>query len=501
MDEFRLYNTLTRQVEPFAPTDGDVVRLYTCGPTVYNPAHLGNFRTFLFEDLLRRAVRLRGWRVDQVMNLTDVDDKIIRRADERGITIRELTEPVIEVFQHDRDYLRIEPAEHYPRATDYIPQMIALVERLVANGLAYQAEDGSVYFAIARFPGYGRLSRLDTREIKAGARVAQDDYSKENAQDFALWKAAKPEDERTGAAWDSPWGRGRPGWHLECSAMAMDILGPTLDIHCGGVDLVFPHHEDEIAQSEGATGRPFSRFWCHGEFLLVDSAKMAKRVGNVFTVADLREQGISAAALRHFVFSTHYRKQLNFTADGLDASREAVRRLGEFAGRLRDATGGTPALGEAAERAEGAARAAMFDDLNAPEALAALFSFVSAGNAELDRRGRDADALLRARAAFAHINGVLDVAPDVVRVAPDGELSRVLGAAASPVDALAAVGATGVPAELQERVDWALERRGARAEARSRRDFAAADAIRAELAARGFLVKDTALGTALEYYE
>ena len=304
MDEFRLYNTLTRQVEPFAPTDGDVVRLYTCGPTVYNPAHLGNFRTFLFEDLLRRAVRLRGWRVDQVMNLTDVDDKIIRRADERGITIRELTEPVIEVFQHDRDYLRIEPAEHYPRATDYIPQMIALVERLVANGLAYQAEDGSVYFAIARFPGYGRLSRLDTREIKAGARVAQDDYSKENAQDFALWKAAKPEDERTGAAWDSPWGRGRPGWHLECSAMAMDILGPTLDIHCGGVDLVFPHHEDEIAQSEGATGRPFSRFWCHGEFLLVDSAKMAKRVGNVFTVADLREQGISAAALRHFVFST-----------------------------------------------------------------------------------------------------------------------------------------------------------------------------------------------------
>jgi cysteinyl-tRNA synthetase len=287
--EFRLYNTLARAVEPFMPADGRTVTLYTCGPTVYNPAHLGNFRTFLFEDLLRRTLRLAGFGVNQVMNLTDVDDKIIRRAAEQGKTIGEVTDPVVEVFHEDREFLRIERAEHYPRATAYIAEMIALVRRLEERGVAYQAEDGSVYFAIARFPGYGRLSRLDTREIKAGARVAQDDYSKENAQDFALWKAAKDEDERTGAAWDSPWGRGRPGWHLECSAMAMDILGETLDLHCGGIDLIFPHHEDEIAQSEAATGRPFARCWCHGEFLLIDDAKMAKRVGNVRTVADLRE--------------------------------------------------------------------------------------------------------------------------------------------------------------------------------------------------------------------
>ncbi|HUX33539.1 MAG TPA: cysteine--tRNA ligase, partial [Gemmatimonadaceae bacterium] len=309
--EFRLYNTLTRQVEPFVPADGETVRFYSCGPTVYNPAHLGNFRTFLFNDLLRRALRLRGWKVRQVMNLTDVDDKIIKRANDQGKSIGEITVPVTEIFHADRAYLRIEAAEAYPRATEYIPQMIALVERLVQAGVAYQAEDGSVYFAIARFPQYGRLSRLDTREIKAGARVAQDDYAKENAQDFALWKAAKDEDERVGAAWDSPWGRGRPGWHLECSAMAMDLLGETLDIHTGGVDLIFPHHEDEIAQSEAATGVAFARCWCHGAFLLTDGTKMAKRVGNVSTVQGLREAHVSAAAIRHFIFTAHYRKELN----------------------------------------------------------------------------------------------------------------------------------------------------------------------------------------------
>ncbi|HZI29253.1 MAG TPA: cysteine--tRNA ligase, partial [Gemmatimonadaceae bacterium] len=309
----RLYNTLTRSVEPFEPIDGKTVRIYTCGPTVYNPAHIGNFRTFLFEDLLRRVLRMHGWDVMQVMNLTDVDDKIIKRASEQKKTITQVTEPVTETFHQDRKYLRIEDAEVYPTATGHIPEMIALVEQLLEKGIAYKADDGSVYFAIARFPGYGRLSRLDTREIKSGARVAQDDYTKENAQDFALWKAAKDEDEETGAAWDAPFGRGRPGWHLECSAMAMKYLGETLDIHGGGVDLVFPHHEDEIAQSEGATGKPFSRFWCHGEFLQVDGTKMSKRIGNVSTVSDLREKGISAAALRHFVFSTHYRKQINLS--------------------------------------------------------------------------------------------------------------------------------------------------------------------------------------------
>src|SRR6476620_9061356 len=225
MREFRLYNTLTRRVEPFAPAAGDAVRIYSCGPTVYNPAHLGNFRTFLFEDLLRRTLALRGWKVVQVMNLTDVDDKIIKRAAEQGKTITQVTEPVVAIFHQDREFLRIQAAEQYPKATTHIPEMIALVEQLMAKGVAYQAEDGSIYFGIDKFPSYGRLSRLDTREIRAGARVSQDEYAKENAQDFALWKSAKDEDEKAGAAWDSPWGRGRPGWHLECSAMAIDLLG------------------------------------------------------------------------------------------------------------------------------------------------------------------------------------------------------------------------------------------------------------------------------------
>src|SRR5918997_254558 len=454
MTEFRLYNTLTRRVEPFAPQDGRTVRIYSCGPTVYNPAHLGNFRTFLFNDLLRRTVRLRGWGVRQVMNLTDVDDKIIRRAAEQGKTIREVTEPVTALFHRDREYLRIEPAEVYLRATDYVPQMIALVDRLIANGVAYHADDGSVYFAIDRFPSYGRLSQLDRREVVPGARVAQDDYSKENARDFALWKAAKPEDEQAGAAWDSPWGRGRPGWHLECSAMAIDLLGETLDIHCGGIDLVFPHHEDEIAQSEAATGKPFSRFWCHGAFLLTEGAKMAKRLGNVTTVKDIGESSmIPAAAVRHFVFTTHYRKELNLTEEALEASIEAVRRVGDFAERLAAATGGTPELGDAATAAVRDAEAALFDDLNAPEALAALFTFIRRGNAELDRHGRDVAALERAREAFARINGVLDLAPD--REIHDPELAQ-----------------------------WVEARIRDRREARARRDFAEADRIRVELSAR-----------------
>ena len=462
--EFRLYNTMSREVEPFAPSDGRTVRLYTCGPTVYNPAHLGNFRTFLFEDLLRRVLRLAGWDVYQVMNLTDVDDKIIKRASERGVTIGEVTAPVIDLFYRDRDYLRIQPAELYPRATEHIPEMIALVQRLMDRDVAYLAEDGSVYFAIARFAQYGKLSRLDTREIRSGARVAQDDYSKENAQDFALWKRAKDEDERAGAAWDSPWGRGRPGWHLECSAMAMKYLGETLDLHCGGIDLVFPHHEDEIAQSEAATGKEFSRVWCHGEFLLTEGAKMAKRVGNVSNVESLRAQRIPAAAMRHFVFTTHYRKQLNLSPDALEQSLNAVERIGMFAQRLREARGGTPELAAVAEVAEREAAEALFDDLNAPEALGALGTFITRANAELDRGGDDAGALERARSAFALIDGVLDIVPSFGIV----------------------------DAALQE---WVEDRIQARAAARGRRDFAAADGIRAELLERGIAIDDGPSGT------
>ena len=463
MSEFRLYNSLTRSVEPFAPADGETVRLYACGPTVYNPAHLGNFRTFLFGDLLRRALTLAGWRVNQVMNLTDVDDKIIKRATEQGKKIREVTDPVVGTFFADRDYLRIEAAEHYPRATDFIVEMVDLVRRLEQKGVAYQAEDGSVYFAIDKFPGYGRLSRLDTRELKSGARVAQDDYAKENAQDFALWKAATPDDEACGAAWDSPWGRGRPGWHLECSAMAMSILGETLDIHTGGIDLQFPHHEDEIAQSEAATGKPFARFWCHGEFLLTDGAKMAKRVGNVASVQDLRDQQVSAAAVRHFVFSTHYRKQLNLSGVALEASGEAVRRVGDFAERLEGALAGTPALADSAESFRQEFELALHDDLNAPRAQAALFVFINQANAELDRRGSDVEAVVAARAAFARANGVLDIVPD----------------------------RTGVDSALAK---WVEQQIADRKAARGRRDFAAADAIRKALEEKGIVVEDTPQG-------
>src|SRR6516225_786755 len=412
MTDFQLFNTLTRRVEPFAPADGRTVRMYTCGPTVYNPAHLGNFRTFLFEDLMRRTFRLRGWQVHQVMNITDVDDKIITRAAAQGVTITQLTVPVTERFHQDREWLRIEGAEDYPKATEHIAEMIETVRRLEEKGLAYKAEDGSVYFAIARFPTYGKLSRLDTREIRAGARVAADDYNKEDVRDFALWKAVKPEDEKAGAAWDSPWGRGRPGWHLECSAMAKRYLGETLDLHAGGVDLIFPHHEDEIAQSEGANGVTFARVWCHGEFLLTDGAKMAKRVGNVSTVQDLRDEGIPAAALRHFVFTVHYRKQLNLTSEALEASVNATRRVGEFAERLARASGGSEAMQRAADELETKARAALFDDLNAPEAMGGLFTFLNRVNAELDARGKDLAALARAREAFALVNGVLDLIPE-----------------------------------------------------------------------------------------
>ena len=460
----QLYNTLTRRVEPFAPADGQTVRMYTCGPTVYNPAHLGNFRTFLFEDLLRRVVRMNGWKVQQVMNLTDVDDKIITRSAAQGKTIREVTEPITEIFQRDREFLRIEQAEVYPKATDHIPEMIALIERLMSRGLAYQAEDASVYFAIARFPEYGKLSRLDTRQIRAGARVAADDYNKEDVRDFALWKAAKPEDEQTGAAWDSPWGRGRPGWHLECSAMAKRYLGATLDLHAGGVDLIFPHHEDEIAQSEGANGVTFARMWCHGEFLLTEGAKMAKRVGNVAGVADLRAQGISAAAVRHFMFSVHYRKQLNLAEESLEASTNAVRRVGDFAERLASATGGTQNMATIAAELRHAAMDAFNDDLNAPEAVAALFEFIRMVNAELDAGGTDAAGLDAAREAFALVNGVLDIVPGEAEV--DDALSR-----------------------------WVEDRLAARRDARARRDFGAADAIRGELDGKGIAIEDTPQGT------
>src|SRR5881296_4473292 len=334
-----LYNTLTRRVEPLAPLAPPRVTLYTCGPTVWNYAHIGNFRTFLFEDLLRRYLAYSGYDVFHIMNLTDVDDRTIKAAAAAGKRLEAHTAPFVQAFFEDRDYLRITPAHVYPRATQSVPAMVRLVERLLERGIAYKGDDGSIYFAIAKFPTYGRLSRLETRELKVGARVASDEYAKDDPRDFALWKKAEPVDEQVGAAWDAPFGRGRPGWHLECSAMSLAEIGThfnvqTLDIHCGAIDLIFPHHENEIAQSEAATGQPFARFWVHGEFLNVRGTKMSKRFGNFLTARDLREQGVDAAALRLLFWQTHYRQPLDFTDESLDAATEGVKRLGEFRDRL-----------------------------------------------------------------------------------------------------------------------------------------------------------------------
>lgn len=489
----RLFNTLTRRLEEFQPLVPGRVTMYTCGPTVWNYAHIGNFRTFLFEDLLRRWLEASGFEVFHIMNLTDVDDRIIKEAGARRLAIRAFTEPFAQAFFKDRDYLRIRPAHEYPRATDHVASMIELVAGLLGNGSAYQGEDRSVYFAIQRFPAYGRLSQLDRRELKAGAsgRVATDEYAKENAQDFVLWKAAKAEDEAVSAAWDAPFGRGRPGWHLECSAMALALLkrrgyGEVLDIHAGGVDLIFPHHEDEIAQSCAFTGEErFARYWVHGEFLNVRGTKMSKRFGNITTPRDLQEDGVDAGALRLLMFQTHYRQKLDLTDDALAAAREGSRRLGEFAVRLQQG----PA-GQATEqwRAWGAAlqgrvSEALDDDLNAPQAIAALFDAARDGNRLLDQGGPpDAGA----RAAWARIMGTLDVLP--------------LPGASGPVLTLSATGAgmgaeaganVALPADSAAAERWATGLAQDRLAAKGRRDYKEADRIRDLLTAAGWELRDT----------
>ena len=466
---FSLYNTMTRRVEPFQPLAPPRVLLYTCGPTVWNYAHIGNFRTFVFEDLLRRWLEHSGYDVFQMMNLTDVDDRTIKAAAAAKKRLTEHTEPFAQAFFEDRDYLRIKPAHVYPRATGYIPQMIVLVARLLERGVAYKSEDGSVYFALAKFPTYGRLSQLDRRQIKVGARVSSDEYAKDDPSDFALWKKADAEDEAVGAAWDAPFGRGRPGWHLECSAMSLDEIGrrfdtATLDIHCGGVDLIFPHHEDEIAQSEGATGQPFARYWLHGEFLNVRGTKMSKRFGNFLTARDLREQGVDAAAVRLLFWQSHYRQPIDFNDEALAGATEGVKRLGEFHARLKGEAGKGERgglLAELAPRLEAEFAAALDDDLDAPRAVASLFEFVRTANRALDHAAGGAGAAL---AAFERAAGVLDVLPTAKPVDPT--LSR-----------------------------WVEERLAARDRARKSKDFKAADAIRAELRARGVEIEDAPQGT------
>ncbi len=391
--ELRLFNTLTGAVEPLRPMTPGEVRFYACGPTVYARAHVGNFRTFVAVDVLRRTLRHFGCRVVEVMNITDVDDRIIQLASAAGKELGEFTAPHVRAFEEDMATLHIERPEHMPRATDHIPGMIGLIERLRARGHTYDA-DGSVYFRIATFPEYGRLSRLDVAGIKAGARVDTDKYDKENARDFVLWKLKG--DEPSWAQWDAPFGRGRPGWHIECSAMSMEYLGETFDLHAGGEDLMFPHHENEIAQSECGTGRVFARHWMHAKHLLIDNETMSKSKGNFFTIADIVARGHRPEAIRYLLAGAHYRKPLSFGFEGLQQAQAALDRVHSLVSRL-DETAGDGPEGPAALAADEARRAfddALADDLNTPEALAAVHGLVSRANALLAE-----GALTRAGAA------------------------------------------------------------------------------------------------------
>ncbi|MBN2449154.1 MAG: cysteine--tRNA ligase [Lentisphaeria bacterium] len=461
-----LYNSLTRRQEPFVPIQPGRVGVYTCGPTVYNMAHIGNFRAYMFEDLLKRTLRFCGYSVTHVMNLTDVDDKTIRDSRAAGISLGDFTARYKKAFFEDVDTLRLLPADEYPAATDHIGDMIALIGALMAKGIAYQADDGSVYFSIARWPAYGQLVKVDPARMRAGERVSLDEYAKESVADFALWKAWSEEDGEVG--WDSPWGRGRPGWHIECSAMSSRYLGPHFDIHCGGVDNMFPHHEDEIAQSEAANGCRFVNVWLHCAHLIVDGEKMSKSAGNFHTLRDVLERGYCGRELRYVLLATHYRQQLNFSFQACDDARAALQRLDAFRRRLREATAfadaGTGAAKERSEQALEAFRAALEDDLNISPALAAVFDFVRDGNRLLDEGtvgGPGAAEVLRVLERMDSVLGVME--------ADAGE---------------------GIPAEVE-----ALA--GARQAARKARDFARADALRDQLSAMGWTVEDTPKGPRL----
>jgi cysteinyl-tRNA synthetase len=491
------YDTLSRRLERFAPRQPNRVSLYTCGPTIYNYAHIGNFRTFLFEDLLRRWLEASGYEVFHIMNLTDVDDRTIAAALQNGVSLREQVDPFARAFEEDRDWLLIRPAHAQPRATEYIPAMIRLIQGLLDRGVAYRGDDGSIYFAIARFPAYGRLSQLDRRQLRAGAsaRVSTDEYAKEDARDFVLWKAARPEDEAVGAAWDAPFGRGRPGWHIECSAMALELIRrhwgtDVLDIHAGAVDLIFPHHEDEIAQSCAYTGKEeFARFWLHGEFLNLEGTKMSKRYGNILTARDLREQGAEPGAVRLLMFGTHYRQRLEWSDDALAAAREGSARLGSFRDRLERAGEGPedPEAAAAAARFRTEFSAAMNDDLNAPRALAALFDLVREGNRLLDA----------GRSLGPGFREAWRLGEDVLAVAPAARI-RTLS-----MDARLVAEEDGIPVRPPEvpppagaaAEEWALRWAAVRVVEKRARNFAEADRIRGLLKGAGWEVRDNKDGS------
>jgi cysteinyl-tRNA synthetase len=458
----RFHNTLTKSDEEFIPLRAGEVRLYTCGPTVYDFAHIGNFRTYLWEDLLRRYLKSRGFRVVQVMNLTDVDDKTIAGAAAAGVSLRDYTQRYIDAFFEDLDALGIERAEHYPRATDHLPEMVALVRRLRERGHVYESR-GSLYFKIDTFPAYGRLSGCDPAAGDGHARIDSDEYEKDDPRDFAVWKAAREGE----PSWDTELGRGRPGWHLECSAMSMKYLGETFDIHTGGVDNIFPHHENEIAQSEAATGKPFVRYWLHAAHLVVDGEKMSKSRGNFYTLRDLMARGQDPRAIRYLLLSVHYRKPINFTFEALAQSQAALQRLDDLAARL--AAGPVPGPGDAALRERAAAAAAgmveaLDADLNTAGALGHLFELVRETNASLDADRAGPDDIPRVREVLASFETVF-----------------------------------GIPLGLKPSVDgWIEELIRKRTEARARKDWAEADRIRRELLDRGVILEDTPQGVRLK---
>jgi cysteinyl-tRNA synthetase len=480
----RLFNTLTGQMDSLAPADGQALRMYACGPTVYDYGHIGNFRTFLQVDVLRRFLKLTGIKVRHVMNVTDVDDKIIRNAAEAGVSIGEYSARFQQAFFEDLDTLRVERPEVIARATEHIPQMVELVQRLAAAGAAYQAEDGSWYFRLAAFPEYGKLSKKDLSGMEDGARVDLDEYEKDSARDFALWKAAKPGE----TSWETPIGRGRPGWHLECSAMAMEFLGESFDLHAGGEDLMFPHHENEIAQSESVTHKPFARHWMHVRFLLVDGRKMSKSEGNFYTLRDLLLKGYKASAIRLALISVPYRHQFNFTFDGLVEATSAIERLRTFRQRLAGgafATGENPALQEAARKAQEDYIAALANDLNTAEARAPIFDLLRTANTAMDQgqlKAGDRDAILAVLASFDSVFDVLeDRDAEATRSAlewaeREGRLDDV-----AP-ELLARQGLT------DEAIDALVAER---TQAKKQRNFARADQIRNELAEKGVVLEDS----------
>jgi cysteinyl-tRNA synthetase len=457
----RFYNTLTQRIEEFRPADGRTVKLYTCGPTVYHYVHIGNFRTFGFQDILRRTLRARGWRLNHVMNVTDVEDKIIRNAMERGLPLKDYTAGYTEAFLEDSAALRLERPERLVFATDHIPDMAAAIGKLAAAGHTYTSE-GSCYFRIASYPGYGKLSHTSFGGNLAGARVDADEYDKADARDFVLWKNQKPGE----PGWDTPIGRGRPGWHIECSVMAMKHLGATLDIHTGGVDLIFPHHENEIAQSESLTGQPFARFWLHAEHLMVEGQKMSKSLGNFFTLRDILARGHSPEAIRYLLVSAPYRKQLNFTFDGLRAAATAIGRLRNFEYRLkheRFPPGSDPRMEERTARAAEAFDQGLDDDLNTADALAAVFEYIRDANTAMDAGAFLAGDAPAARALLARFDAIFDVLKP-----------------GAPQDGPAGAGIEALVAERQA--------------ARKARNFARADAIREELLEMGVILEDTKEG-------